>query len=150
MGVREKLALQCDLKEERVEVWFKVWWYLYTICIPCTCPYNIIFKNRRAKERKKSRDGVIGTAIPPGGKSTRQSASGSDGRSNNEDRQSDASSSSEEIEDDDENEAEEANDKSTATQSKPRPRNQAKRKLEDRDLSPIDVKYQKVRRVWLA
>jgi len=104
-------------------------------------------KNRRAKERKKSRDGTIGTAIP-GGKSTRQSASGSDGRSNDNDRQTDASSSSE-IDDDDENEVEESNDKSLTNQPKPLSRNQAKRRLESRDPSPIDSKYRKVGSVWL-
>ncbi|CAD5207114.1 unnamed protein product [Bursaphelenchus okinawaensis] len=42
MTLREKLALQCDLKEERVEIWFK---------------------NRRAKERKKGKEGPNGISL---------------------------------------------------------------------------------------
>lgn len=51
VSLREKLALQCDLKEERVEVGLghekslQVW-----------------FKNRRAKERKLKRDGATARA----------------------------------------------------------------------------------------
>ncbi|XGW19353.1 hypothetical protein V3C99_003297 [Haemonchus contortus] len=43
VSLREKLAIQCDLKEERVEVWFK---------------------NRRAKERKQKRETGKEGAVP--------------------------------------------------------------------------------------